>query len=471
MVGMHKQPPNILFILIDDLGAVDLASFGSTFYATPNLDRLAERGLVFTDAYASCPVCSPTRGSLLTGRYPARIGLTDWIDFGGRIQPARGKLVDVPYIRELPRTEVTSASLLRGRGYSTWHVGKWHLGFEETYPERHGFDVNIGGGYLGAPGPGGYFSPFDIPNLPPGSPGQYLPEVLTDEAIHLIRSRDDNPFFLNMCFYLVHTPIEAPADRVAKWEARVRELGLDRQTALVEGEFFPMEHKRHLRVTRRILQSDPVYAAMVESMDENVGRLLDTLEEEGIADDTLVVFTSDNGGLSTSESSPTCNSPYAEGKGWMYEGGTRVPMIAAWPGRIPAGSRTAEPVCSIDLFPTWLAQAGIPVPDRLLIDGEDLSPILFEGAALERDALFWHYPHYGNQGGTPGSSIRSGDWKLIEFYEDGRLELYNLAVDVGEDNNLANAEPERTQALHQRLKTWRESVAARIPTPNPDWQV
>ena len=257
---------------------------------------------------------------------------------------------------------------------------------------------------------------------------------------------------------------------MAKWETRARELGLDRQTALVEGEFFPTEHKRHLRVTRRVLQSDPVYAAMVESMDENVGRLLDTLEEEGIADDTLVVFTSDNGGLSTSESSPTCNSPYAEGKGWMYEGGTRVPMIAAWPGRIPAGSRTAEPVCSIDLFPTWLAQAGMPVPDRLLIDGEDLSPVLFEGAALERDALFWHYPHYGNQGGTPGSSIRSGDWKLIEFYEDGRLELYNLAEDVGEDNNLANAEPERTQALYQRLKIWRESVAARIPTPNPDWQ-
>ncbi len=470
MAGMHGQPPNILFILIDDLGAVDLASFGSSFYATPNLDRLAERGLVFTDAYASCPVCSPTRGSLLTGRYPARIGLTDWIDFGGRIQPVRGKLVDVPYIRELPRTEITSASLLRSRGYSTWHVGKWHLGFEETYPEQHGFDVNIGGGYLGAPGRGGYFSPFDIPNLPPGPPGRYLPEVLTDEAINLIRNRGDNPFFLNMCFYLVHTPIEAPADRVAKWEARARELGLDRQTALVEGEFFPTEHKRHLRVTRRVLQSDPVYAAMVESMDENVGRLLDTLEEEGIADDTLVVFTSDNGGLSTSESSPTCNSPYAEGKGWMYEGGTRVPMIAAWPDRIPAGSRTAEPVCSIDLFPTWLAQAGIPVPDRLLVDGEDLSPVLFEGAALERDALFWHYPHYGNQGGTPGSSIRSGDWKLIEFYEDGRLELYNLAEDVGEDNNLANAEPERTQALYQRLKTWRESVAARIPTPNPDWQ-
>ena len=470
MAGMHKQPPNILFILIDDLGAVDLASFGSTFYATPNLDRLAERGLVFTDAYASCPVCSPTRGSLLTGRYPARIGLTDWIDFGGRIQPARGRLVDVPYIRELPRTEVTSASLLRGRGYSTWHVGKWHLGFEETYPEQHGFDVNIGGGYLGAPGPGGYFSPFDIPNLPSGSPGRYLPEVLTDGAINLIRNRGDNPFFLNMCFYLVHTPIEAPADRVAKWEARVRERGLDRQTALVEGEFFPTEHKRHLRVTRRVLQSDPVYAAMVESMDENVGRLLDTPEEEGIADDTLVVFTSDNGGLSTSESSPTCNSPYAEGQGWMYEGGTRVPMIAAWPGRIPAGSRTAEPVCSIDLFPTWLTQAGIPVPDRLLIDGQDLSPVLFEGAALERNALFWHYPHYGNQGGTPGSSIRSGDWKLIEFYEDGRLELYNLAEDVGEDNNLANAEPERARALHQRLKEWRESVAARIPTPNPDWQ-
>ncbi len=461
--------PNFLFILIDDLGWSDLTCYGSSFYETPNLDRLAAQGRLFTDAYASCPVCSPTRASLLTGRYPARIGLTDWIDFGGRIHPARGKLVDVPYVRHLPLTEITSASLLRRHGYSTWHVGKWHLGFEDTYPEKHGFDVNVAGSYLGSLGRGGYFSPYGIPNLESGPPGEYMTDRLTDEAIALIRQRGDKPFFLNMCYYTVHTPIEAKDEKIEKYRTKARELGLDQQEALVKGEYFPMEHKKHERITRRILQSDPVYAAMVESMDENVGRLLDTLESEGIAEDTLVIFTSDNGGLSTSENAPTCNAPLSEGKGWMYEGGTRAPLIAHWPGRITLGTTCSVPICSIDLFPTFMSLAGVDA-SHIAIDGVDLTQLLDGSNVLDRDALFWHYPHYGNQGGTPGSSVRHGDYKLIEFYEDNRLELYNLAEDISETRNLAADEPERVWELHERLLAWRTSVAARLPEPNPDWE-
>lgn len=462
------KTPNIILVLIDDLGWRDLTCFGSTFYETPNLDRMAQEGRQFTQAYASCPVCSPTRASLLTGRYPARIGLTDWIDFWGRTHPANGQLVEVPYLPYLPQSEETTASLLGQRGYSTWHVGKWHLGFADTYPERHGFDVNVGGNYMGYPGPNGYFSPYKIPNLAAGPPGEYLTDRLTDEAIALIRSRGDQPFYLNLWYYTVHTPIEAKPEKVEKYRAKALALGLDQEQALVEGEHFPMEHKKHMKVTRRVLQSDPVYAAMVESMDENVGRLLQTLQDEDIAEDTLVVFTSDNGGLATSEGSPTCNAPLAEGKGWMYEGGTRVPLIAWQPGSIEPGRDCHVPICSIDLLPTFLDYANAPMGNNHL-DGTSLSGLFQGGDSLDRENLFWHYPHYGNQGGTPGSSVRRGDYKLIEFFEDGRLELYNLAADPSEERNLATAEPDITRQLHESLRGWRQEISALYPEPNPDW--
>ena len=460
--------PNIILILIDDLGWRDLSCFGSSFYETPNLDRMARAGRRFTQAYASCPVCSPTRASLLTGRYPARIGLTDWIDFGGSAHPARGQLVDVPYLPYLPQTEETTALLLGQQGYSTWHVGKWHLGFADTYPERHGFSVNVGGSYLGSPGAHGYFSPYKIPNLASGPPGEYLTDRLTDEAISLIRNRGDQPFYLNLWYYTVHTPIEAKPEKVEKYRAKALAMGLDQQQALVAGEPYPTEHKKHLPVTRRVLQSDPVYAAMVESMDENVGRILQSLQDEDIEKDTLVIFTSDNGGLTTSEGSPTCNAPLAEGKGWMYEGGTRVPFIAWQPDRIEPGPDCHVPVCSIDLLPTFLTYAKTPKGNNPL-DGTDLSGLFEGGDSLDREALFWHYPHYGNQGGTPGSSVRCADYKLIEFFENGQLELYNLAEDPSEDQNLAAVEPKLTQELHQRLLEWRQEMSALYPEPNPDW--
>jgi len=319
--------PNILFILLDDLGWKDLACCGSEFYETPNLDRLASEGLRFTNAYAACPVCSPTRASLLTGKYPATVGITDWIDWDGSTHPARGKVVDVPYLKNLPLSEHSLARALNEGGYQTWHVGKWHLGGEGHLPQDHGFEVNIGGCQQGSPYPGGYFSPWEIEALKDADTpeGVYLTDYLTDRAIELMREKDHRPFFLNLWYYTVHTPIEAKAEKIRKYEGKAKEMGLDKMQVFEEGDHFPCEHKKTSRIRRRLVQSDPVYAAMIESLDENVGRLLAAVEESGEAENTLVIFTSDNGGLATAEGSPTCNAPLAEGKGWMYEGGTREP--------------------------------------------------------------------------------------------------------------------------------------------------
>jgi arylsulfatase A-like enzyme len=458
------RPPNIVFILIDDMGWKDLGAYGSEFYETPNLDRLATEGMTFTNAYASCPVCSPTRASCLTGRYPARVGVTQWI--GGHTV---GRLQDVPYHHALPLSEVTSASVLREAGYQTWHVGKWHLGPQRIGPDKHGFDINVAGSERGAPHKG-YFSPYQIPGFEDGPEGEYLTDRLTDEVIRLIEQRDSSrPFFLNLCHYAVHTPIQAPEALVEKYREKARRLGLDQKPAFKQGEFFPMIHKRDQRVVRRLFQSDPVYAAMVENLDTNIGRVLAALDSAGIAENTLVVFTSDNGGLSTSEGSPTCNAPLHEGKGWMYEGGTREPLIVRWPGKIDPGTRCSTPVTSTDFFPTFLETAGLPLRPDLHVDGVSLVPLLTERSDLDREALYWHYPHYGNQGDTPGCSIRAGDWKLIEYFEDGRLELYNLREDISESTNRAGSDPKVTARLKNMLDAWKDSINAVIPKPNPNW--
>ena len=462
--------PNFVFILLDDMGWKDLGCYGSSFYETPNIDRLAEEGMRFTDGYASCPVCSPTRASILTGKYPANVGVTDWIDWGGHCHPARGRLIDAPYIDHLPLDEKSLAAALREGGYTTWHAGKWHLGEEPYYPDKQGFDVNVGGCEWGLP-MNGYFSPWGIPTMEDvPEEGKYLPDHLTDEAIRLITNNEGQPFFLHMSFHCVHTPIQGKEEYVRKYEQKVREQGLDQVKTFEEGEHFPCEHKRDRRLRRRLVQSDPTYAAMIQSVDENVGRLMQALEAAGVADNTVVIFTSDNGGLATAEGSPTCNSPLSEGKGWMYEGGTREPLIVWWPGRVEAGSTCEVPVTSPDFYPTLLEMAGLdPLPDQHT-DGVSLVPLLRGEGELDREAIFWHYPHYGNQGGTPGSSVRAGDFKLIEFFEDGRLELYNLCEDPGEEQNLAEEQPDRTERLHSMLVQWREEVEARIPRPNPDYK-
>lgn len=462
---MSKQP-NIVFILMDDLGWRDLSCMGSNFYETPNLDRLAAAGMLFTDAYAACPVCSPTRASILSGKYPARVGVTDWIDHHGDMHPLRGYLIDAPYVKQLPLSETSLAAALREGGYQTWHLGKWHLGSEAYYPEHHGFDYNLGGCYLGHP-PHGYFSPWHIPTLPDGEPGQYLPDRLTDEALKLIDNADRNrPFFLNLWYYCVHTPIQAKPEKIAKYQQKAAQLGLDKIEPFVDGEYFPTADKADKRVRRRIIQSDPAYAAMIESVDDNIGRLLDRLDARGIADNTVVIFTSDNGGLATAEGSPTCNAPLADGKGWMYEGGTREPLLIRYPPLIAPGSRCQTPVTSPDFYPTLLEIADLPLRPEQHVDGVSLLP-LFAGKSLDREAIFWHYPHYGNQGGTPGSSVRCGDWKLIEFFEDGRRELYHLPGDPGEENNLADAEPATRDRLAAMLQDWRKQIHALIPEVNP----
>ncbi len=461
---MPQSQPNIVFILIDDLGWRDLSCYGSTFYETPNLDSLAEQGMLFTDAYASCPVCSPTRASVQTGRYPARVGVTNFI--GGH---ARGRLVEPEYFDHMPLEEYTIGEALRNSGYQTWHVGKWHLGGEDKYwPHNRGYDANIAGCSWGA-SKGGYFSPWGNPMLEDGPEGEYLTDRLTNEAINLMETAEDRPFFLNMWYYTVHTPIQGKPEHVARFREKAESLKIDQIDPFVEGDHFPCEHKRDRRIQRRMLQSDPEYAAMVWSMDENIGRMLQAVEDAGQADNTVVFFTSDNGGLATAEGAPTCNFPLHEGKGWTYEGGTREPLIVHWPGVTEPGSRCSVPVTTPDFYPTMLEMAGADLIPEQHVDGLSLAPLLRGGDSLDRDAIFWHDPHYGNQGGTPGSSIRAGDWKLIEFYEDGRLELYNLVADVSETHNVAEKHPDVTRDLHEKLKTWRAEIGADLPEPNPEW--
>jgi arylsulfatase A-like enzyme len=458
--------PNILFILLDDMGWRDLTCYGSTFYETPNIDRLAKEGLLFTDAYASCPVCSPTRASVITGKYPARVDLTNYI--AGK---SSGLLQCPKYTEALPTTHTSVATALKDGGYQTWHVGKWHLGGEGHEPEQFGFEVNVGGCSWGAPGKG-YFYPWHMPapGMEDGKEGDYLTDYLTTKAIELIDQRDaDKPFFMNFCHYAVHTPIQAPADLIAKYEQKARDLGLDKMQTVIKCEKFPSLQGRGGHVKRRIIQSHAAYAAMIENLDQNIGRLLDALAAAGIAENTAVFFTSDNGGLATSEGSPTSNYPLSEGKGWMYDGGVREPLLVRWPKRIEAGTTTDAITTSTDFFPTFLEMAGLPLRPDDHVDGMSILPALEGDAKFDRGAIYWHYPHYSNQGGTPGCSIRRGEWKLIEFFETGGLELYNLKEDIGEHHNLAKKHPELTAELHQMLVEWREEVDATIPQVDPDY--
>ncbi len=459
-----KRPPNVLFILCDDLGWRDLGCSGSSFYETPHLDALARAGMQFSDAYASCPVCSPSRASILTGQYPARVGITNFIPGN-----ACGKLMGVPYFEQLPTHHVTVAQVLKEAGYQTFHVGKWHVG-RRHLAEEFGFDVNVAGNGWGLP-QHGYFSPYKNPKLAEGPDGEYMTDRLTDEAIRLIENADrGRPFFMHLCHYAPHTPIQAPEPLVEKYRRKAKRLGLDQIDPLVQGESLTCLHKHKQHVVRRMIQSDPTYAAMIESIDTNVGRLLQTLARLSIEEETIVVFTSDNGGLSTQEGSPTCNLPLAEGKGWMQDGGVRVPLIFRWPGRVAAGSTSATPVTGTDFFPTFLEAAGLPPRPDLHVDGVSLMPALTGTGEVGREAIFWHYPHYSNQGGRPACAVRSGAYKLIEYFEDGRLELYDLPTDPAETRDLSQNLPDVTSRLHALLVAWRDEVEAKIPAVNPHFE-
>lgn len=469
----EKAPPlNVVFFLVDDYGWKDVGYNGSTFYETPNIDKLAASGMVFTDGYAACPVCSPTRAAIMAGKNPARMDTTDW--FGApqgsgvlkQIEAGNARwnrpLIPADYIPQLPLEEVTLAEALKAHGYATFFAGKWHLGGEGFFPTDQGFDINMGGFHGGGPyGGGKYFAPFtNMPNMEQYQDGEHLPAMLGRETSKFITENKDKPFLAYLSFYSVHTPLIGRPDLVKYYEKKRERMGLEDE--------FGNEPLRQVRET----QAHAVYAAMVHAMDEAVGEVLATLEAQGLADNTLIIFTADNGGLSTSEGSPTSNLPLRAGKGWLYEGGIREPTIVRWPGHTPPGSSSSEPITSTDYYPTILEAIGQePLPDQH-VDGVSLVPILTEEAdTLGREALYWHYPHYGNQGGTPGGAVRVGDWKLIEFYTPGKpLELYNLAEDIGEQNNLAEKNPEKTKELQAMLVAWRESVDAKMPTVNPKAQ-
>jgi arylsulfatase A-like enzyme len=462
--------PNIVMILIDDLGWRDLGCYGSSFYETPRLNEFASQGIKFTNAYASCPVCSPTRASIMTGKYPARVGLTNFIA-GTR----QGRVIEAPFLHYLPLTERSIATELKENGYKTWHVGKWHLGDEDFFPEKHGFDVNIGGCHLGMP-IGGYFSPWKNPALPDVEPGTYLTDYLTDKAIELIKQRnDDTPFFLNFCHYAVHTPIQAPTELVEKYKRKAIALAIDEINPFVDGGEMPVlpyewdKGKPMPRIQRRVIQSDPEYAAMVENLDTNIGRFLDALQEEGLAENTIVVFVSDNGGLATAEGSPTCNAPLSEGKGWDREGGVRVCQIIRWPEVIKSYIENDVPVQSCDFYPTFLEAAGLPLKPELHRDGVSMMPIITGEGDMPERALFWHFPHYGNQGGQPAAWVLRDGWKLIHRYDMGSDELFDITSDISESHDRIYDFPQLAAELKQLLLDWQDEVEAKIPVPNPEW--
>jgi arylsulfatase A-like enzyme len=442
LLAADRPKLNFIVILIDDMGWRDIGCNGSKFYQTPNIDKLAAQGMRLTQAYAACPVCSPTRASILTGKYPARLHLTDWLP--GRADRPSQKLLRPKIRQHLPLKEVTLARALKSAGYVSASIGKWHLGGPPYYPEKHGFDVNIGGTFTGSP-PGGYFK-FKTPTLKARNESEYLTDRLTEEAEKFITRNKDRPFFLYLAHYAVHIPLQAKRKTIAKY------LNLARP-----------ENPQH----------NALYAAAVESVDDSVGRVLKRLEELKIDSRTIILFTSDNGGLSVNEgpnTPATSNAPLRAGKGYLYEGGIREPLLVRWPGVTKPGGVCTVPVSSVDFYPTFLELARVKPRPNQVLDGVCLVPLLKGRDRLKRDTLFWHYPHYSNQGGKPGGAIRKGDFKFIEFYEDGKQELYDLKNDISEKNNLAAKRPDKVRELQGLLKSWRKSVAAQMPTPNPDYQ-
>lgn len=446
---------NILLILADDLGCNDLGIEGSLFYETPHLDHFALSGARFTQGYAGSSVCSPSRACIMTGKATPRHGITDWIGAKSANDwtDDNNRVMSVEYIHNLPQREITMAEALRDAGYKTFFAGKWHLGSEGSWPEDHGFDVNKGGWKVGHPD-GGYFSPWINPRLKNGPDGQPLPFRLADETVQFMDSCKDEPFFVCLSFYAVHGPLQTTKLLWEKYRRKAAARSMDSRLFI----------DRTLPV--RKVQDNPVYAGMVEMLDEAVGRVLAGLEDLGLADNTIVIFTSDNGGAS-SVSYATSNAPLRGGKGQQWEGGIRDPFYIRVPGMTATGSVSEVPVVHMDIYPTILELAGLPLQPAQHVDGVSLVPLLKGGAIADRD-LFWHYPHYGSLGGEPSSIIRSEDWKLIHYYEDGHDELYNLGDDLGEKNDLASTD-EHAKILRNKLDAWLADTGALIPQPNPDF--
>ena len=450
------QRPNLILINVDDLGWKDLGCYGSDVYETPNIDKLARNGLKFTNAYSACAVCSPTRAAIMTGRYPARLGVTDWIRArfqGGKIPKdkknpsgwggSKNRKVLCPQnALWMELEEVTIAEKLKEDGYATCHIGKWHLGADDWYPEKQGFDENYGGCDYGQPP--SYFDPFKnkrldgIYGLPGKKQGQYLTDRECDEAVMFIKKNRQKKFFLNFANYAVHTPIQAKPSLLDKYKTKIQSLDTKQKNA--------------------------AYATMVESVDQAVGRIITILKEEGIFDRTLIIFTSDNGGLL----GVTNNAPLRSGKGFPYEGGIRVPLIIFWPDFINGGKVIDTPVSSIDFFPTLCSAAGIKNSTDKVVDGLNLLPLIKGENNIKRQSLFWHFPHYRGKI-NPYSIIRNGDWKLIKRYDGKPFELFNLKNDLSEKNDLSQDMPEKVKELNEEIMIWLLKTNAKVPRANPDY--
>ena len=425
---------NIIFFMLDDMGYADIGAYGNTYHKTPNIDQMAAEGMLFTDAYAAAPNCSPTRGSMLTGLWPARTGITQYLP--GNVLPYAQLLQpDLPKGLSLEHSVI--AEPLQSAGYATASIGKWHLGGGDYGPEARGFDTTFAGGHWNAHA--SMFAPHPFVEVPGSAEGDYLTDRLTSEALAFIEASKDSPFFLYLPYYAIHGPIQAKQSLIDNYEDRVDESGRNNAT----------------------------YAAMVEGVDQSVGQILEQLDALNLSEHTIVFFYSDNGGVP----SRAFNGPFASGKGYLWEGGIRVPLIVKWPGQIREGVRSAVPVSSVDFYPTMLDIAGVPMPDGYEVDGESLLPILNQSGDLGRDALYWHYPHYSNAGATPTGAIREGEWKLIEFFEDGRVALFNLADDPAESTDLSSQFPDRAAAMATKLANWRIDVAAKPALSNPMYDV
>ncbi len=450
---------NFVFVLIDDLGWADLACYGSTYHETPNLDALATSGVKFTQAYAACPVCSPTRASIMTGRHPVRVDITDWIPGQTARPDTVHRFLQIDDRNELPLEEVTLAEMLQDAGYQTFFAGTWHLGGVGFLPTDQGFDVNHGGGPWGQP-PAGYFAPWKNTYLHEHHQDEYITERLTAESVAFLKGRDrSRPFLLFLAHYDVHTPIHKDNKHFAHFVDKGKTI------AAVAS---PIPERRGLS---RAQQDNAQYASMVSAIDDSVGQITAAIEELGLQDSTTIIFTSDNGGLCTlAKEGPTCNLPLRSGKGWLYEGGIRVPLIVRVPRTAQAGKECRQPVLSTDFLPTILQLAAIAPPPDIALDGDSIVPELQGLQTQVTRPLVWHYPHYHGSEWTPGAAFRVGDWKLLEFYEFGDAELYHLATDPGEQTNLAEQEPDRLADLRQQLRKWQQNLHVKMPVPNAAWK-
>lgn len=459
--AVETDKPNFVFILVDDLGKEDLSIEGSQFYETPHIDALAKSSLRFERGYSACQVCSPSRAAIQTGKTPARVSITDYISHAGRNQPERWnrntRLLPATYQPHLDLEEVTIAEALKSNGYKTFFAGKWHLGGDGHTPEDQGYEVNLGGYHFGSP-PGGYHSPYKNPRLSDDEVGAELPIRLGHETAKFIKekSQGDAPFFAMLSFYSVHGPIQCSQNRFVKFQAKAEELGL---TSRTEPRFI-LDRTQEVRQ----VQDHPIYAGMMAALDDSVGIVLDAIKDSGLADNTVVIFTSDNGGVSSGDGYATACLPMRGGKGRQWEGGIRQPYYIHWPN-VTKGGTTEVLATGMDFYPTILEIAGLPARPKQHVDGVSLVPVL-KGESLPKRNLFWHYPHYGNQGGEPSAMTMDDRWKLIHYFEDNRNELYDIIADVGEQTNLADRHPSIVNTMLKLILEWQAEIGAKMPSPN-----